>query len=353
MIVTAKRLMLAALIGSSMLMGAASAAEVSVDLSFFESITVDESADAASAAAPTTSVAAPREKENKAVEAAIPEVLKEAIQEPVKAEPTKTEAAKPEPTPEPAAVATDSSEKKVESVSGSFFDSITVDEVKAAERAAETKDAHADAHGANEPKAGSVSEGAKHGDGLEAAVVQEGHGDAHGAAHGDGHGSEGHEEHSNDLDVSRGVNLLIILFALFVLLAKGVRETFDRRTIQIREELDSANRLREEAQAELKRVLDSLGDAEKSLQDALAEGKASAEKERAEILAAANREAAKIEENARRRIADETAKARRELQAYVVNLASEKALESLTQRMSPELQETLISNVDLKSEGKA
>jgi F-type H+-transporting ATPase subunit b len=166
-----------------------------------------------------------------------------------------------------------------------------------------------------------------------------GEGDAHAVA--EGHTDEGHAE-SPWAFVGKVFNFTILAGGLFLLLRKPVAGYLADRRLQVREDLLTAARLKEEAaqqmaaiDAQLKRLPDELDALRARGHDEIA-----AEEARIEEVAAAER--ARLLEQTRREIDLHLRLARRDLIAHAADLAVHVAREQIRSRITDEDQLRLV-----------
>lgn len=137
-------------------------------------------------------------------------------------------------------------------------------------------------------------------------------------------------------------NIALVIGALFFILRKPVSNFFKNRAAQIDESIQNAQTAREKAEGKLAEVEKQVAE----LQDRIAEIKRKAESdgeaEKARMIASAEREAERILEGAKREIENLVKAGRRELKAYAADMAAEKALLLLKERLAEEDDQRLI-----------
>jgi F-type H+-transporting ATPase subunit b len=121
------------------------------------------------------------------------------------------------------------------------------------------------------------------------------------------------------------INLLILIGVLFYVGRKPIREFFNDRRLQIREDLDSAAKLRDEAEARFTEWQRRLVDLDAELDQLRARARERAEAERERILEAAATAADRVREDARAAIDHETRRAQALLREEASDLAIELA----------------------------
>jgi F-type H+-transporting ATPase subunit b len=129
------------------------------------------------------------------------------------------------------------------------------------------------------------------------------------------------------------VNTGLVVGALIFFLAKPVRNFFRERANKIEEDLQAAQRAREEAERRLKEIQDEMAGLEAQIeeikQSAREEG--AAEKER--IISQAKTEAERILANADREVDSRVKSGRVELKRYAAELAVGRAREIISERL--------------------
>jgi F-type H+-transporting ATPase subunit b len=149
-----------------------------------------------------------------------------------------------------------------------------------------------------------------------------------------------------------GIAFLIVLFLLmkfaFPALKKGLKE----REEKIREELESAARAREEAEAEASAYRAQLGDARSEANTILEDARADAERIRREVVARAEAEAAETRERAQEDIRLAQERAMSELRQQTADLSIELAEKVVERSLDRETQLALINSyIDSVSRG--
>ena len=134
----------------------------------------------------------------------------------------------------------------------------------------------------------------------------------------------------------------VILAVLLWAVTKGpIKKFFLKRHEDVKNEMEAATRLRQEAEAklaELDRVLSGL---EGEIAQVRADFKADGERERERILAQAEADATKTRENAKKAIEQEMAKLREQLEAELVKSVMEGTEAKVRQRLDQATQKKL------------
>lgn len=181
------------------------------------------------------------------------------------------------------------------------------------------------------------AEGAAHG--AEAA----GHG-AEAAGHGAeaaGHGAEAAHGIPWDTLTFQAVNVILFLGLLTWLARKPIGDWVRNRALGVKNELEAASKLREEAAAQAAEIdakLQSLG---RKVEEMKAEAAIEADKEAKRIEERAHADAARIKETAERTIREESTRARTELRGEAARLAVQLARETLKRSVTADDQERL------------
>lgn len=132
------------------------------------------------------------------------------------------------------------------------------------------------------------------------------------------------------------VNLALLLGLIVWGAGGSIRDALRARAIGIREDLDEAARLRDEAQARHDAVTARLGKLEEEIARLEAQAQQAAQSEAAAIRQRADAAAARLSETVERQIADEARRARLALRQEAVGLAVELAEGILSKQVSDE-----------------
>lgn len=137
----------------------------------------------------------------------------------------------------------------------------------------------------------------------------------------------------------------VILVVLLWAVTKGpIRKFFQKRHDDVKHEMETATRLRQEAEkklAELDKVMSGL---ESEIAQIREQFRADGEREKARILAAAEGDANKIREGAKKTIEQEMAKLREQLEAELVKSVMESAEAKVRQRLDQATQKKLATS---------
>lgn len=140
---------------------------------------------------------------------------------------------------------------------------------------------------------------------------------------------------------------MLLNFAIFagLLIWKGgppLRRYLHQRHTEIKEALEEASRLREEAREKLEDYTQRLEKADTEVQNLVAEIRSDAEAEKKRILEEAERQAAAIKRDAESRVEAETQRARAALEREVVAAAIARAQDLLREKATPSDQAGLV-----------
>jgi F-type H+-transporting ATPase subunit b len=138
------------------------------------------------------------------------------------------------------------------------------------------------------------------------------------------------------------LNLLLLLTVLVVFVRKPVQAYFSDRRDRIQGELETAARLRKEAEERYARWQRRLAELDAELEGIRATSRERAEAERERILQDAQRTAARIRADAGVAVEQELRRARDELRDEAANLAIRLAGEMLSQQVTPADRERLL-----------
>jgi F-type H+-transporting ATPase subunit b len=140
----------------------------------------------------------------------------------------------------------------------------------------------------------------------------------------------------------RTMNFAAVVAVLFFLLRKPISQGLRNRRTSIKEELESLEAKKEEAQKELEETRLKIDGLAAEKEEIISELKAQGEREGAKILAEATEMAARIEEQARLRIDQEVQLARAELTDEIADLSVAKAVELVQKNITAEDQDRLV-----------
>jgi F-type H+-transporting ATPase subunit b len=149
-------------------------------------------------------------------------------------------------------------------------------------------------------------------------------------------GAEGEGAHGGGklMDfIWRVVNFVILAAIIYKLAAKGVKGFFTGRRVQIREAMENAISMKEEAEKKFREYDAKLTKATDEIEGLTAMIKAQGEAERVKILEDAKVAAEKMKEDAKTRIDQEYKRARKELREEAVELSVQMA-ESILKKKS-------------------
>lgn len=143
-------------------------------------------------------------------------------------------------------------------------------------------------------------------------------------------------------DTYKVMNFAVLAIALFFILKKPVTQALSARITGIKEELESLEKRKQEAEKQLEAYNQKLtqldGEAEKLIQSYIQQG----EEAKARIIDEAQSTAEKLEEQAKRHIEHEFKQAKNQLQAEVLEEALAKAEEIIKTKISSEDQDRLV-----------
>lgn len=138
------------------------------------------------------------------------------------------------------------------------------------------------------------------------------------------------------------VNFGILLILLGWKAVPPLKRFADQRHVLIRDALEEASKLREEARRKLDEYNDKIKDVEAEVDQLIAGIRADAEAEKKRIIAEAERQAAALERDAQNRIAADIQRARAQLEREVTAAAIAAAEKILRERMTPSDQQKLV-----------
>lgn len=160
-------------------------------------------------------------------------------------------------------------------------------------------------------------------------------------------GAEGAESHGGGklMDfVWRVVNFVILAAILYKLAAKGIKGFFVGRRAQIRETMENAIAMKEEAEKKFQEYEAKLTKATKEIEDLTATIRAQGEAERVRILEEAKVSAEKMKEDAQARIGHEYKKAAKELREEAVALSIQMAESILKKKSKKSDHDTMVAD---------
>ena len=159
-----------------------------------------------------------------------------------------------------------------------------------------------------------------------------------------GGGEHGEAEHKGWVatDTYKVMNFAVLAIALFFILKKPLSQALNARITGIKEELETLEKRKQEAEKQLEEYNQKLtqldGEAEKLIQSYIQQG----EEAKARIINEAQSTAEKLEEQAKRHIEHEFKQAKNQLQAEVLQEALAKAEEIINTKISSEDQDRLV-----------
>ncbi len=143
-------------------------------------------------------------------------------------------------------------------------------------------------------------------------------------------------------DTYKVMNFAVLAIALFFILKKPLSQALNARITGIKEELESLEKRKQEAEKQLEEYNQKLaqldGEAEKLIQEYVRQG----EEAKVRIINEAQSTAEKLEEQAKRHIEQEFKHAKNQLQAEVLQEALAKAEEIIKTKISSEDQDRLV-----------
>jgi F-type H+-transporting ATPase subunit b len=143
-------------------------------------------------------------------------------------------------------------------------------------------------------------------------------------------------------DTYKVMNFAVLAIALFFILKKPLSQALNARITGIKEELETLEKRKQEAEKQLEEYNQKLtqldGEAEKLIQSYIQQG----EEAKARIINEAQSTAEKLEEQAKRHIEHEFTQAKNQLQAEVLQEALAKAEEIIKTKISSEDQDRLV-----------
>ncbi len=142
--------------------------------------------------------------------------------------------------------------------------------------------------------------------------------------------------------VWRTMNFAAVVLVLVLLLRKPIGQGLRNRRESIKEELDSLEAKKNEAQGELEETLRKIEGLAAEKEKIIAELKAQGESEKVKILAEAEEMAGRIRDQARLRIDQEVEQARAQLTDEIAELSVAKAVELVQKNITAEDQDRLV-----------
>lgn len=137
----------------------------------------------------------------------------------------------------------------------------------------------------------------------------------------------------------------VLLVALLWAVTKGpIKKFFLQRHEAVKHEMETATRLRQEAEAKLAELDKVMSGLEGEIAQIRDQFRADGEREKARILAAAEGDANKIRESAKKTIEQEMAKLREQLEAELVKSVMESAEAKVRQRLDQATQKKLATS---------
>ena len=140
----------------------------------------------------------------------------------------------------------------------------------------------------------------------------------------------------------RALNFVIMAGILIYFVTKPVKNALKGRTETIANDLEEAQKAREEAEAKFAEYDEKLNKAEAEIEQIAADLKKEGEIERDKIIAAAKEQAEKIKQEAEKSAAFEVARTRAELQQEAARLAVELAEELLKKNVNDKDQSNMV-----------
>ncbi len=144
------------------------------------------------------------------------------------------------------------------------------------------------------------------------------------------------------MDTYRVMNFAVLAIALFFILKKPLSQALNARITGIKEELETLEDRKKEAEKQLEEYNQKLtqldGEAEKLIQEYIKQG----EEAKVRIINAAQSTAEKLEQQAKRHIEQEFKQAKNQLQAEMLQEALAKAEEIIKTKISSEDQDRLV-----------
>jgi len=155
-------------------------------------------------------------------------------------------------------------------------------------------------------------------------------------------GGEGGVKHWVATDTWRVMNFVVLVVALFFVLRKPISQALSSRIKDIREQLESLETQKAEAEKQLAQYNEKLSQLESEAEKIVAGYIKQGHEAKAKILKEAEATAEKLQVQARRNIEHEFGKARQELQREVVEKSLIKAEETLKKAITAQDQDKLV-----------
>ncbi len=138
------------------------------------------------------------------------------------------------------------------------------------------------------------------------------------------------------------ITFLVVLVILSKVAIKPILSTIENRERAIRDDLEQAQRQREEAEKLLEQHRQMMAKAESEAQQMLKESRELAEQKRQELLAQAREESQKIVEQAKKEIEQEKENALASLKAEIADLAINAAEKIIMHNLDEKKQKTIV-----------
>jgi len=155
-------------------------------------------------------------------------------------------------------------------------------------------------------------------------------------------GEESGAKHWIATDTYRVINFVVLLAALIFVLRKPISQALSSRIKNIREQLDSLEAQKAEAEKQLAQYNEKLSQLEKEAEKIIKGYIRQGNEAKAKILKEAEETAKKLQAQALRNIEHEFDKARQELQREVVGKSLEKAEQTLKKVITARAQDKLV-----------
>lgn len=158
-----------------------------------------------------------------------------------------------------------------------------------------------------------------------------------------------------DVDISNfiwtAVNLIIFYILLRIFLFKPINKIMDDRTRSIKEDIESAEKAKAEAEELKQQYADSISDAKAEADKIIAQAHETAEAEKAVILKKSQEEADKIVADADKAIENERKRVLRQAQTQITDLAIEAASKIIGANVDDEKNRRLVDEFLSEEEG--
>ncbi|VFQ43390.1 F0F1 ATP synthase subunit B [Desulfoluna butyratoxydans] len=162
------------------------------------------------------------------------------------------------------------------------------------------------------------------------------------ASSGGGHAAEA--KHWLTTDTARVLNFVVLMGFLFFVLRKPVSSALSGRIGSIRDELDTLEQKKADAEKTLAEYETRIATLESEVEVILGQYREQGEAARTRIMEEAKLHAAKLEEQAKRNIDHEFKAARTDLKAEIMALALEKAESLIQEKINTDDQEKLVDD---------